>query len=539
MSTLTLLDCTLRDGGYYNAWDFEPALIQEYLDAMSSVGVAVAEFGFRSTANDRFLGGCAFSAEAYIETFRIPDGLQLSVMVNTGEIVSADGCLDVNLLEQMFPSAVDSRISMVRLATHFRELVPALEAVDRLSALGYQVVLNLMQIDDKSAAEIEEAAGRVSSHPVAVLYFADSLGSMTPERTREIVQVFRRRWGGELGIHAHDNMSRALVNTKAAVDAGVTWIDGTVTGMGRGPGNAKTEFLVLEFEEFRESARDLTGLLSLIKRRFEPMRSAFGWGTNPYYFLAGKYGIHPTFVQSMLTDTRFEDEDILSVLEHLRGKGGRSFDRSLLNDSTSFYVAPEGGSWCPREAFAGKDVLILGNGPGASRYAAAIAQYINRHRPVVIALNAEDRVAGGLVDFRVACHPIRLLADCEKYRTLPQPLITPVSQLPEEVRGRLEAVELRDYGISIDSERFSFDESSAVLPKPLVFAYALAVAASGGARGIYLAGFDGYAPGDLRNEEMDQLISLYRSVPEAPSLRAITPSRYKLESMSVFGMNLS
>ncbi|MFW5879423.1 MAG: pyruvate carboxyltransferase, partial [bacterium] len=30
-SKFTLLDCTLRDGGYYNAWDFEPELITAYL----------------------------------------------------------------------------------------------------------------------------------------------------------------------------------------------------------------------------------------------------------------------------------------------------------------------------------------------------------------------------------------------------------------------------------------------------------------------------------------------------------------------------
>lgn len=537
MTTLSLLDCTLRDGGYYNAWDFEPTLIQEYLDAMASVGVSVAEFGFRSTINDRFLGGCAFSADAFIESFRLPDTLRLSVMVNTGEFIEKDNGLAVHRLERLFRPAFDSPVSMVRLATHFRELDPALEAADWLHDRGYDVALNLMQVDNKSEAEIQDAAERVASRAVSVLYFADSLGSMSPDRTREIVEAFRSRWDGALGIHAHDNMARALANTEAAVEAGATWIDGTVTGMGRGPGNAKTEFLVLQFEEFKEGARDLTSLFSLIRRRFEPMCEKYGWGTNPYYFLAGKYGIHPTFVQSVLSDTRYAEEDVLSVIDHLRTKGGRSFDRLSLENSQSFYATPRGGTWSPREAFHERDVMILGNGPGASRYASAILQFVDRHRPVVVALNAESQFPDDRIGFRIACHPIRLLADCEKYRGFSQPLITPVSQLPEEVRANLESVQLLDYGISIECDRFGFDESCAVVPKPLVFAYALAAAASGGARRIYMVGFDGYPPGDLRNEEMDALVALYQSVPGAPEVRSITPTCYKIESMSVFGLN--
>ena len=44
---LTLVDCTLRDGGYYNNWDFSPELINKYLAAMTGVKVDVVELGFR------------------------------------------------------------------------------------------------------------------------------------------------------------------------------------------------------------------------------------------------------------------------------------------------------------------------------------------------------------------------------------------------------------------------------------------------------------------------------------------------------------
>jgi len=48
---LKILDCTLRDGGYYNNWDFSNSLINKYLKSMSSAGVEYVELGFRSFDN--------------------------------------------------------------------------------------------------------------------------------------------------------------------------------------------------------------------------------------------------------------------------------------------------------------------------------------------------------------------------------------------------------------------------------------------------------------------------------------------------------
>ena len=40
---LVMLDCTLRDGGYYNNWDFDAELVQDYLRAMAAVAVDYVE----------------------------------------------------------------------------------------------------------------------------------------------------------------------------------------------------------------------------------------------------------------------------------------------------------------------------------------------------------------------------------------------------------------------------------------------------------------------------------------------------------------
>ncbi len=108
-----------------------------------------------------------------------------------------------------------------------------------------------MQVADRTEDEIKALARQATAYPLDALYFADSMGSMNPDQTAQIIQWLRSEWSGALGIHTHDNLGLALSNTLRALDEGVTWVDSTVTGMGRGPGNARTEELAIELAEQR------------------------------------------------------------------------------------------------------------------------------------------------------------------------------------------------------------------------------------------------------------------------------------------------
>src|SRR5690606_1583579 len=130
--------------------------------------------------------------------------------------------------------------------------------------------INLMQVADRSEAEVLAAASAAGRHPLDVLYFADSMGSLDPERTAHLVRLFRQGWDGALGVHTHDNMGYALANTLRAAEEGVSWLDATVTGMGRGPGNAKTEYLMAELIARGGRKGNLSPLLAVIRKHFEP-----------------------------------------------------------------------------------------------------------------------------------------------------------------------------------------------------------------------------------------------------------------------------
>lgn len=535
MKKVMLVDCTLRDGGYYNSWDFSSTLIQEYLRVMSAIAVDFVEIGFRGFGKEGFKGACAYSTDSLINSWEVPEGLKLGVMVNASELVNyPNGVVDA--LTKLFVPAKESPVTLVRIACHVHEFEAVLPGCLWLKEQGYIVGLNLMQIANLSSDDIIRFATLASDYPIDILYFADSMGGLSPEQTSEIISLLRKGWKGELGIHTHDNMGQALANSLRAVEEGVTWIDGTVTGMGRGPGNAKMEYLLIELEQIRKVPYNITSLMGIIQKFFKPMQQEFGWGTNTYYYLAGKYGIHPTYIQQMLNDSRYNEEEILAVIDHLKSEGGKKFNVDTLEAARNFYAGEPQGTWNPEEIISGRQVVILGTGPGVIKHRHSIEAYLRRANPFVIALNTQTSVDINLIDVRAACHPVRLLADCALHTVLPQPLIAPASMLPKNILEAYRGKQLLDFGIAVQEKTFKFYPKYCILPTSLVIAYALSIATSGKASRILLAGFDGYGSADPRTLEVDNLLSTFSKVPNVPQLIAITPTQYKISSSSVYAL---
>lgn len=539
------LDCTLRDGGYYNNWDFSSELIRDYLSAMAALNVDFVEIGFRSLKNNGFKGGCAYSTDEYLMSLQIPPELgdKIGVMMNGSELILKKPDLvhsdeqyeyQIQVLMKLFAPKSQSPVSLVRIACHVDEFESCLPTAIWLKQQGYLVGFNLMQIADRRAEEITRLAKTASRYPIDVLYFADSMGSMSPKQTSLIVKAFQDGWSGALGIHTHDNMGQAVVNTLQALDEGVTWIDSTVTGMGRGPGNAQTEYLTIALEHLRNPKGNPTKLFELIRNYFKPLQEHYGWGTNPYYYLAGKFGIHPSYIQEMLADSRYSDEDIRAAIDHLKIEGGKKFSLGTLEAARYFYSGEPRGQWNPSEVMQGQDVLIIGTGPGVAQHNAAIESYIKTYKPFVIALNTQQNIAENLINVRAACHPVRLLADCQEHLKLPQPLITPASMLPEDLQQELMAKTVYDFGISIQQDTFGFYPTHCTLPTSLVVAYALAIATSGEAKRILVVGFDGYTSNDPRTKEMDLLIKQYTKSTNALPIISLTATQYELPTQSIY-----
>lgn len=533
-TTIKLLDCTLRDGGYYNNWDFEPHTVRKYLAAMASAGVDMVEIGFRLKPAHTFLGAFAYCTDDYLAALNVPATLKLAVMINASEFVS-EGQDGVSAVDAYFAPAASSPVSMVRVALRAHDVAAVKQIALRFKALGYTLAVNLMQIDALNDKEIAAAAKEITSWAaVDVLYFADSLGNLDPESTRKIVKVLDSVWPGELGFHAHDNKGQAFVNCLAAAEAGATWLDSTILGMGRGAGNVRTESMLIELENKKLGTYNAQSLYPLVLEDFAALHKRYGWGANLFYHLSAVEGIHPTYVQELLTSDRYTPDEILSALKYLSGTEARSYSPGALGAAVRGADLGGEGTWHASGWAQGQSVLIIGSGASTAQHMGAIGQYIRRKQPVVLCLNINRAVPADLVSAYVACHESRILIEAHHYRELGRPVILPLVRVPRGVQTLLKDVEVLDYGLRLSDKRVEVEDTGCVLPTTLAAAYAIAIATAAGAERVLMTGFDGYAAGDSRQEEMIGVLEQYQRVDKAIPIMAITPTTYPVMQRSIY-----
>lgn len=343
-NALSVLDCTLRDGGYYTNWTFSDALVADYLTTMSALPVKAVELGYAGKGPE--FGRFARLTNSDICRFRPNSQIMLAVMLDAKDFFVPDEDLDDCLLQALGPKTKDG-IDAVRVAANFGQVHRCIKLIEKLRVQGYRVFLNLMKIDLATPSEIAQCLKAVEAlSDIEAVYIADSLGSMCTDRVKDLCKLFSNCQIPALGFHAHDNCGIAIANSISARAAGATWLDSTVSGMGRGAGNARTEQLIqaISEQECSLAAQDL--LQRLIVRYFNPLQRQHGWGDNLFYQVGAGKGLHPTYVQEVLNDHSLSDTQALFWIRTIPDNRP-TFSRDILEEARkcAFYaerlVTPE------------------------------------------------------------------------------------------------------------------------------------------------------------------------------------------------------
>ncbi|MCX2831893.1 aldolase catalytic domain-containing protein [Microbulbifer thermotolerans] len=536
---MNVLDCTLRDGGYYNNWDFPSDIVEAYLKAISEANIDYVELGLRNFPKQGFLGAYAYTTEQHLNSIELPEGPTYGVMVDAKTILNSS--LDVeSAVEALFVPASESKIGLVRIAAHFNEVESSGAIVKKLKSMGYIVGFNLMQAGGKSDDVIADKARQAVEWEVLdVLYFADSLGNMDGGEVERIVSAIRREWQGPIGIHTHNNMGKGLDNTLIAAASGVTWLDATITGMGRGAGNTQTENLLAVFDK-EGSKYNPKPVYDLVIRHFEPMQKVYGWGSNLLYFLAAQNDIHPTYIQNLLSNTHYGTEEIVGAISYLSTlEGTTAYNGSVLETAVSFKTSDSevsGSSECIGK-FEGREIVVIANGSTSKKYRQAIELYIREKKPVVLSVNLNHHIDQSLIDFYVISHNVKFLSDSNRYKSISKPVILPKHRFSDPELEKIKHLTKFDIGFDSTSDTLSVTSEYVRSPYDLTSAYLLGILAITKPDSVKLIGFDGYEKGDVRQQEMLNLLSQYQALPEARQLIALTPTSYPIRQESVYAIH--
>ncbi|GKS11107.1 aldolase catalytic domain-containing protein [Paenibacillus chitinolyticus] len=279
-----ILDCTIRDGGLVNNWDFSVEFVQDMYRGLNAAGVEYMEIGYKNSAKllkSDNAGPWRFLNEDFLrEVIPTKNDTKLSALVDIGRVDEND----------ILPRE-QSQLDLIRVASYIKDVDKGLQLVQKFHDMGYETTLNIMALSHVMENELNEAFELINRSPVDVVYVVDSYGSMNHKDIDYMVNKFQRLLPEKkLGLHMHNNMQLAFSNTVIGAEKGVEFLDTSVFGMGRAAGNCTTELLVSYLKNPRYDVRPV---LDLIERHMVAMREKVEWGYIIPYMVAGTLNEHP------------------------------------------------------------------------------------------------------------------------------------------------------------------------------------------------------------------------------------------------------
>lgn len=286
---IKVLDATIRDGGLVNDFYFEDAFVKALYQTNVKAGVDYMEFGYKADKemfDVRKFGKWKFCDDEDIRDI-VGDNnteLKISVMADVGRC---------NYKQDIRPKS-DSPVDMIRVATYVNTMPAAIDMIEDAKKKGYEVTCNIMAISNAKESDIAKALEMLGSSSVDGIYIVDSYGSIVPEQIRRISEQYMEigdKYGKYIGMHAHNNQQLAYANTIEACAQGVSYLDATMSGMGRGAGNCAME-LLLGF--LKNPKYKLFPVLQFLENYIVPLKeSGVVWGYDIPYLITGHFNQHP------------------------------------------------------------------------------------------------------------------------------------------------------------------------------------------------------------------------------------------------------
>ena len=284
---IKVFDCTIRDGGLVNNYHFSDEFVKAVYETCLAAGVDYMEIGKNNSPtlmSDKEFGKWNFSKEEDIRSIvgNNDTDMKIAVMSDIGRTVK----------EELLPKE-ESVVDMIRIATYIHQIPEAIELIEEAHAKGYETTVNIMAIAKSFNDELDEVLNVLSKTNVDVIYIADTFGSFYPEQIRALTEKYLKvaqDSGKQVGIHAHNNIQLAYANTIESMIYGTSFLDCTISGLGRGAGNCPTELLIgfLKNPKYK-----LMPVLKFIQEQIVPLEKELDWGYSIPYMITGQLAEHP------------------------------------------------------------------------------------------------------------------------------------------------------------------------------------------------------------------------------------------------------
>lgn len=322
---IALLDCTLRDGGYINDWNFSRECYDSISLELQRAGVDFIELGLIGEHN----------SEEFKTKFRNLDEIPVPEKVggaNTKFTVMMTGAEYQKLV---IKECKHERIATIRYAFFKVDYRAAVENMRELVEKGYCVFAQTMATFEYSDEELRALISAINEIGIYAFYIVDSFGTMYPDDIEHLYDIVDKYLNKDIyfGLHAHNNLQMANANVikfiELAKDRNII-VDGSIYGMGRGAGNASTE-LIMHFLNRKERIYDENLVWELYGKYISKTKEEYDWGYLPAQFLVSAYHTNPAYIWYLSTLGIVEFNQIQEILKQIPDDKRYTLNKDVIN----------------------------------------------------------------------------------------------------------------------------------------------------------------------------------------------------------------
>ncbi|MBO6147975.1 MAG: aldolase catalytic domain-containing protein [Lachnospiraceae bacterium] len=483
MKKISLLDCTLRDGGFINDWNFGHGDIVNLFERSVSAGIDCIELGFLDEREDFDINRTICPGTMEME--KVFEGLskgnsKLFAMIDFGTC----GLSNIAPAEKTMLDGI--RVMIKKKVRH-----EAIEFCRQLKEKGYLVGAQPVSVTGYSDSEMLELVKEINDLKPLVMYIVDTYGLLDRTKLLHIFELIDWNLSPDIaiGYHAHNNFQLAFSNSVALMERDTDReliIDGSAFGIGKSAGNCPLELLTAYLNGHYGKKYHTSQILEMVDTGIMKIYEKHPWGYQMQYFLCASHDCHPKYPQYLLQKKTLSVKSVDEILAMIEPEKKLAFDRghieelylsyqnNEINDAQSIRLL--------EKALEGNEVLVIGPGPSMGREEGKVLKYIAASKPIVMAINFVPE--GYHLDYLFLSNSKRYMQLSTKLQE-DRELLSKVIATSNVTPASGDFGYMVDYAALIDAD-FEIQDNS--LPMLLKLLNKLKV------KKAVLAGFDGYVP---------------------------------------------
>lgn len=388
MAQVKLLDCTLRDGGYVNNWNFGKITIRSLISRLAYSGVDIIEVGFIDELAEYDANSSVYpDVQSIGKTLGSIDvgGAKLYVMIEYPRFPA----------DKLIPQS-EAKIDGLRISFKKGEMDKVMPLALKIKELGYELSLNPMALFSYTDTEILELITQINVLEPTLVAIADTYGVMFSRDAARYLYLFDYNLAKNimLGFHSHNNMqmSNAMCIDFARNDTLRSLVlDASLLGMGKNAGNACTEIISAYLTKTGMKHFDFPTIIETAYTDIFRFQQVGNWGYDVKYLISAIEECSPNVVNYFMKLNTLAFSDMFKIIDTLPAErripsyftaeiGRKSYEK--------FIQKTEEEQGLPfAQKLLSQEILLIGPGSSVVDENETIARFIEKKSPLVISLN--------------------------------------------------------------------------------------------------------------------------------------------------------